>query len=229
MPRDRAFSVLGCRRDSFRGSITCGLTILARFACPDVNALAIMQLYFDGLVATVATYVKAHLVTAFFQFADDLIWDSALDFNVATFFHFFAGRFIISLMLPACSVARFLRIQTKIDLIGQDLNVSLWLHPASHHPERFPRFSILHHESRNDGVKRTFAWRVDVGMARLHREKLATILKHEAESRYNDSAAHAAIVTLNERFHITLVVRRAHVNGVAVVDRGAFWRRGRIL
>src|SRR6266481_4098299 len=92
MPRDKAFSVLGCRRDSFRGSITCGLTILARFACPNVNALAIRQLYFDGLVATVATYVKAHLVTAFFQFADDLIWDSALDFNVATFFHFFAGR-----------------------------------------------------------------------------------------------------------------------------------------
>src|SRR6478672_1804031 len=85
----------------FRGSITCGLTIFARFACSDVNALAIMQLYFDGLVATVATYVKAHLVTAFFQFADDLIWDSALDFNVATFFHFFAGRFIVSLMLPA--------------------------------------------------------------------------------------------------------------------------------
>src|SRR6476660_8750153 len=72
-----------------------------RFVCVDVNALAIMQLYFDGLVATVATYVKAHLVTAFFQFADDLRWDSALDFNVATFFHFFAGWFIISLMLPA--------------------------------------------------------------------------------------------------------------------------------
>src|SRR5437016_4791009 len=97
MPRDKAFSVLGCRRDSFRGSITCGLTILARFACPDVNALAIMQLYFAG---TVATYVKAHFVTAFFQFADDLIWDSTLDFNVATFFHFFAGRFIIPLVLP---------------------------------------------------------------------------------------------------------------------------------
>src|SRR5437660_1719976 len=82
-------------------SITCGLTILARFARPDVNALAIVQLYFDGLVATVTTYVKTHIVTAFFQFADDLVWDSALDFNVATFLHFFAGRFIISLMLPA--------------------------------------------------------------------------------------------------------------------------------
>src|SRR4029077_7691715 len=101
MPRDKAFSVLGYRRDSFQRSITCGLTILARFACSDVNALAIMQLYFDGLVATVATNVKTHIVTAFFQFEHDLVWDSALDFNAATVLHFFASRFIISLMLPA--------------------------------------------------------------------------------------------------------------------------------
>src|SRR5438552_17744724 len=99
MPRDKAFSVLGCRRDSFRGSITCGLTILARFACPDVNALAIMQLYFDGLVATVATYVKAHLVTAFCQCADDPIWEDALDVKLAALFHFFACRFTNSLIL----------------------------------------------------------------------------------------------------------------------------------
>src|SRR5512133_2872259 len=101
MPRGKAFHCFGLPTQLPSKSITCGLTILARFACSDVNALAIMQLYFDGLVATVATYVKAHLVTAFFQFADDLIWDSALDFDVATFFHFFAGWFIISLMLPA--------------------------------------------------------------------------------------------------------------------------------
>src|SRR6476660_3582473 len=104
MPRDKAFSVLGCRRDSLRGSITCGLTILARFACSDVNALAIMQLYFDCLVTTVATYVKAHLMTTFFQIAHDLVWDSALDFNVAAIFHFFAGRFIITLLRPPRSV-----------------------------------------------------------------------------------------------------------------------------
>src|SRR5437588_7603215 len=101
MPRGKAFQCFRMPPQLRPRSITCGLTILARFACSDVNALAIMQLYFDGLVATVATYVKAHLVTAFCQFADDLIWDSAFDFNVATFFHFFAGRFIISLMLPA--------------------------------------------------------------------------------------------------------------------------------
>src|SRR4029079_19589846 len=97
----KLFIDLGCRRNSPPKSITCDLTIRARFACPHANALPIMPLYFDGLVATVATYVKAHLVTAFFQFAHDLIWDSTLDFNVATFFHFFAGWFIISLMLPA--------------------------------------------------------------------------------------------------------------------------------
>src|SRR2546429_6865690 len=101
MPHGEAFPRFKIQPQFPSKSVTCGLTIFARFARTDVNALAIVHLYFNGLVATVATNVKTHIVTTFFQFADDLVWDSALDFNVATFFHFFASRFIISLMLPA--------------------------------------------------------------------------------------------------------------------------------
>ena len=185
-----------------------------------------MHLYFNGLVATVATNVKTHIVTAFFQFADDFVWNSTLDFNVTAARHFFSRRFVIALVLPARSVTCFLHVQTKIDLVRQNLDVPLRLHSTAHHAEGFPRFSIFHHKTRNDGVEGTFARRVNVGVIRFHREKLATILKHEAESRHNDPAAHAAVITLNERDHIALIVRRAHVNSVAVIDWGTFWRRG---
>src|SRR5438445_10465818 len=104
--------------------------------------------------------------------------------------------------------------------------MTLGLHAAAHDSEGEPRFFIFHDEPGNNGVKGTFARRVNVGVIRFHREKLATILKHEAESRHNDPAAHAAVITLNERDHIALIVRRAHVNSVAVIDWGTFWRRG---
>src|SRR5438477_5022679 len=201
--------------------VTCSLTILARFARADVNALSIMHLDFDGLVATVVTDIKAHIVTTFFQVADDFIWNSTLDFNVTAAPHFIASWFVIALVLPARSVARFLHVQAKIDLIRQDLDVSLWLHSATHHAKDFPRFPIPDHKTRNDSVERTVTRGMNIGVAGFHREKLATILKHEAESRHNNPAAHAAIIALNERDHIALIVRRAHVNSVAVFQHPA--------
>src|SRR6266513_1825593 len=229
MPHGEAFPRFKIQPQFPSKSVTCGLTIFARFARTDVNALAIVHLYFNGLVATVATNVKTHIVTAFFQFADDFVWNSTLDFNVTAARHFFSRRFVIALVLPARSVTCFLHVQTKIDLIRQDLNVPLRLHSTAHHAERFPRFSISHHKTRNDGVDGTFARRVNVGVVGFHRDTLAAILKHEAESRHNDPTAHAAVITLNERDHIALIVRRAHVNSVAVIDCGMFWHRGCIL
>src|SRR5207253_3804786 len=137
----KLFLVLKSSLNSPSKSVTCGLTIFARFARTDVNALAIVHLYFNGLVATVATNVKTHIVTTFFQFADDFVWNSTLDFNVTAARHFFSRRFVIALVLPARSVTCFLHVQTKIDLIRQDLNVPLRLHSTAHHAERFPRFS----------------------------------------------------------------------------------------
>ena len=133
-------------------------------------------------------------------------------------------------MLPARGVAGFLHIQAEIDLVGQHLDVTLRLHPAAHDTERFPRLAAFHHEPGNDGVKRTFARRVNVRVARLHREKFAAILKHEAEPGNNNTAAHPAIIALDETDHVPFVISGAEVNRVAAVNltggnslRGVIW------
>ena len=122
-------------------------------------------------------------------------------------------------MLPAGSIAGFLHVQSKIDLVGEHLDMTLRLHAAAHDAERFPRFAVLHHESGNDGVKWAFARRVNIRVLRVHREKFAAILKHESKTRHNDAAAHAAIIALNERDHVAFVIRRAHVDRIAMIER----------
>src|SRR5207237_3954490 len=114
------------------------------------------------------------------------------------FSHLSSGRFVVSLMLPARSVAGFLHIQTEIDLVGEHLHVTLRLHTAAHDTECFPRFSIFHHKPRDNRVKGAFARSVNVRMLRVHGEKFSAILKHEPESGHDDAAAHPAIIALNE-------------------------------
>src|SRR6476620_8346494 len=166
--RRPGFSLFNDQPDLLAKSVACSLAILARLACADVNAQPIVHLYFDRLVTAVTANVEAHVVAALFQLADDFVRNPALDFNVTAFFHFFAGRFVIAFVLPPGSIACFLYIQSKIDLVGQNLDMSLWLHPAAHHTKRFPRFAVFHHKTGNDGMKWTLAWRVNVGVALLH-------------------------------------------------------------
>ena len=66
-------------------------------------------------------------------------------------------------------------------------------------------------------MKWTFGRRVNVRVIRIHRKKFATILKHEAKSTYNNAAAHAAIIALDEADHVPFVVGGAEVNRVAPV------------
>src|SRR6266404_9838876 len=105
-------------------------------------------------------------------------------------------------MLPARSITGFLHVQTKIDLVCEHLHVTLRLHAAAHDTECFPWFAIFHHETWNNGVKRTFARRVNIRVSWIHRKKFTTILKHEAEAGHHDPAAHAAIIALNQRDHV---------------------------
>src|ERR1700694_1530482 len=127
-----------------------------------------MYFHLDGLVAAVTADIETHVVSFFAQFAHGFVGNAALDFNVAAGFgHLFAGRLAVALVLPARGVARFLYIQAEVDLIGEDLHVTLRLHSAAHDAERLPRFAILHDESWNDGVKRALARRVNVGVLRI--------------------------------------------------------------
>ena len=71
----------------------------------------------------------------------------------------------------------------------------------------------------DDGVKGPFARGVNIRVAGFHREKFAAILKHEAEARHDDAAAHAAIIALDEADHVAFVIGGAHVDGVAILQR----------
>src|SRR5438552_7005693 len=97
--------------------------------------------------------------------------------------------------------------------------MTLRLHAAAHDAERFPRFAIFHDEAGDDGVKWTLARRVNVRMLRIHREKFATVLKHEAESRHDDAAAHTAVIALDERDHVPFIIGGTQVNRVALIER----------
>src|SRR5205823_15134790 len=100
--------------------------------------------------------------------------------------------------LPPRGVTGFLHVKSEIDLVGEHLHVTLWLHPAAHHAERFPRLAIFHDETGNNGVKRALARRVNIRMVRIDREKFAAILKHESEPGDDNAAAHSAVVALNK-------------------------------
>src|SRR5262249_57225238 len=61
------------------------------------------------------------------------------------------------------------------------------------------RFAIFHYEARYDGVKRTLSGRVNVRVVWIHGEKLTAILKHESKTGHHNTAAHSAIIALNQR------------------------------
>ena len=144
--------------------------------------------------------------------------NAGLEIYVTAVFHFLAGRFVVAFVLPARRVARFLHVQIKINLVRQHLDMTLRLHSAAHHAECFPRFAIFHHKPRDDGVKWTLAGCINVRVSRLHRKKFSPVLKHETESRHHDAAAHAVVITLNQRNHVPFIIGRAQVNRVAIVD-----------
>jgi hypothetical protein len=54
---------------------------------------------------------------------------------------------------------------------------------------------------------------------RVHREKLAAILKHESKTRHDDPAAHPAIIALYQRDHVAFIIRSAHVNRIALIEQ----------
>src|SRR2546429_6954490 len=84
--------------------------------------------------------------------------------------------------------------------------MTLWLHAAAHDAECFPRFAVFHHETGNNGVKRTFTGRVNVRVSRLHGKKFATILKHEPEAAHHDTAPRAALIAFIYSDHVASVL-----------------------
>ncbi|MNT02266.1 hypothetical protein D3C72_1367560 [compost metagenome] len=94
--------------------------------------------------------------------------------------------------------------------------MSLWLHRAAHHAEAGIRLAALGDEGRNDGLERTLARCVAIGMVLLQHEHLAAILQDEAQPRRRHAAAHAAVVGLDQRHHHAVGVGHGHVDRVAL-------------
>ena len=109
-------------------------------------------------------------------------------------------------MEESSRVARFLKVHSKIGDVNQNLHVTLRLHTASHQSVAHERFSIFEQKSGNDGVERSFARGIDIGVPLLQGEQLATILQHKTKASRDESGSHTAVVRLNERHHHPLAV-----------------------
>src|SRR5437763_7264750 len=64
-------------------SVTRGLPVFARFAGANVDTLIVVPFYFDGLVPSVASDIKAHIMPASFQIAHCLIGNATFHVDVA--------------------------------------------------------------------------------------------------------------------------------------------------
>ncbi len=75
-------------------------------------------------------------------------------------------------MTKARGVAGFLHVEAEIDHVDDDLHMALRLHVAAHDAEAHERLAVFHDESRNDGLKRPFARRIDVGVMRIQTRRV---------------------------------------------------------
>src|SRR6056297_18580 len=100
-------------------------------------------------------------------------------------------------MLPANGVTCLLYIHSKVDDIGEDTHVANRLIAAAHIPKAQKRLSIFHDESGNNGVKRSFARLIYVGMLWIERKEFTAVLKAESCAWNHESCAHAAEIALN--------------------------------
>src|SRR5262245_41345537 len=117
-----------------------------------------------------------------------------------------------SLRETAC-LESFLNGEAIIRNAGDELGMSLRLIEAAH-DSKADANAILFHERRNDGVQWPLARSQRVRVICFHREKSSPVVQHEACARCNDSGAKVAVIALNQRHDIAVLVDGAQVNGV---------------
>src|SRR5262249_53396516 len=108
---------------------------------------------------------------------------------------------------------------SEIDQIDHDLRVSLRLHLTAHHAEADPRLTIFGDESRDDGMKRTFRWRVSIELAFLQIKERPAILQGKAESGRDHARAEPEVDTLDQGNHGALPVGHGEINGVSLTEQ----------
>ena len=204
-------------------SIADGVAVFAAFAGAAVDF--VHRVPADRRVTAEAAVGGADIVAALDEGALRFVGHAVFHLHRAAVAHFFAGGFGGALVLPVRGVAGFPEVHAEVDLVYEHLDRARRWHAAAHEAEGFPGPAVLQDETGDDGLKRAFAGRVDIGLAGFEGAPLAAVLKREAEVGRNDAAAHAAVVGLDEGDPVARGVGGAEVDRVA----GAEGRRAGVV
>ena len=129
--------------------------------------------------------------------------------------HLLTCRFTAAAVIPPGRVAGLLEVHAKVDDVAHDLHMALRLHVAAHHAETHERLAVLRDERGNDRVKWTLARLENVGMPFFEREQRPAILKTEAQTVRHQPRPETAIITLDQRYHVTILIRNRQVDSIA--------------
>ena len=204
-------------------SIADGVAVFAAFAGAAVDF--VHRVPADRRVTAEAAVGGADIVAALDEGALRFVGHAVFHLHRAAVAHCFAGGFGGALVLPVRGVAGFPEVHAEVDLVYEHLDRARRWHAAAHEAEGFPGPAVLQDETGDDGLKRAFAGRVDIGLAGFEGAPLAAVLKREAEAGRNDAAAHAAVVGLDEGDPVARGVGGAEVERVA----GAEGRRAGVV
>src|SRR6056297_2020600 len=96
--------------------------------------------------------------------------------------------------------------------------MSLGLHRTTHKSKANQGLAILSDKCRYNRMERSFMGFVHIGMAFFKTKKFTSILQHKPKTfRYN-ARAHAPIVTLDERHHISFAISSGEVDRIALLQ-----------
>ena len=120
-----------------------------------------------------------------------------------------------ALEAEARPVEGFLRVQTEVDQVRDEVQVALGLDRPSHRAEGHPRLAAAQQHARDDGVEGPLAGGERVPVSRFEAEARAATLEHDARLAAADARAEPGEEALDERDQVALAVGGAERDGVA--------------
>ena len=75
---------------------------------------------------------------------------------------------------------------------------------------------MYYDKGMNDGVERSLARRIRIGMTLIERKEFATVLEHEAQAIWDQPCSHSTIVRLDEGDHHAVGIGHRKVGGISI-------------